>query len=132
MSISTRRSIAILIVLMGCSTQLTAQDNIVGAVWEITYRPEPVARKKPQNPVVRRFRATPDGKVFQASAKEIGTWKGNDDDVTMTINDQGGESTRFSGTYRILKIRKDPPTWRGTFTNPRGREIPVGIRLIRD
>lgn len=110
------------------AVEVRAQDKIVGAMWEITFR-----FRETKTTEVRRFRATPDGKVYASgSPREIGTWTGSDDDVTMTLTGLMGPNAKSNGTYRLVKFRKNPPTWRGTFTAPRGREIPVGVKLLRD
>jgi hypothetical protein len=101
-----------------------ADDKVVGAVWEITWTPPK------GNEVTRKFRATPEGKVYNKDAKEIGTWTGTNDKATMKITDV--EDDRFLGTYKMVQTRKDPPVFKGEFTNKKGREIPIKVKLVKD
>ncbi len=104
-----------------------AQDKVIGAVWEIKF-----GATNPKNEMVRKFRATPDGKVWNMPVKEkprvIGKWSGDETDTTMEIDALGDGG----GKYEIVQVGKNPPTWQGTVKNANGSTRPVKVRLIKD
>jgi hypothetical protein len=102
---------------------LPAQDQIVGAVWEITFMP------KKGKPEVRTYRATPDGKVYNRVGQVIGTHTSQGTDVTMVLN---GGGPLYNGTFTMTQVRKDPPSFAGRFLNSRGAAVPIKVRLVRD
>lgn len=109
-------------------SSVLGQDKVVGAIWEIKFE-----AKNPKNVVVWKFRATPDGKVWNVPAKgkpvEIGKWSGDESNTKMEIRDMGGPN----GKLEFVMVKKDPPAWTGEFVNANnGNKRPVKVRLIKD
>ena len=97
------------------------QDKVVGAIWEVK-----LAEKN-----VHKFRATPDGKLWnmpeKGKPKVIGTWSGDANNTKMELTDTG-----VKGAVEIVQIGKSPPSWQGTFKEAGGKERPVKVRLVKD
>jgi hypothetical protein len=101
------------------------QNKVVGAIWEITY-------ELPQ-PVVHKFRGTPDGKIWNMPAKGtprvIGKWSWIEKDVKVKMKIT---ESRGRGDYELVQIGDEPPRWQGDCVNDKGRKIPIKVRLLRD
>lgn len=104
-----------------------ADDQVVGRIWEIKFE-----ARNPQNEILRKFRATPDGKVWnmpeQGKPREIGEWTGDERNTKMTVTGTIGPN----GKFEIVQIGKDPPRWQGEFVGENGVRRPVKIRLLKD
>jgi hypothetical protein len=105
-----------------------SDDKVVGAIWEIKFEAD-----NPKDVVVRKFRATQDGKVWNVPVKEkprvIGKWTGDESEATMEIDAKGNGGAR----YEIVQVGKNPPRWRGTAVRAEdGKRTPVKVRLLRD
>ncbi len=113
-----------------------AEDKIVGIIWQIgTKGDDGKTGKLKWGP---RFRATPDGKVWnspnQGVPVVIGSWNGDEEKTKMKIDkvpssmNQDGE-----GDYEFVLVGKDPKIWQGMFTRQSsGAKIPFLIRLVKD
>lgn len=104
-----------------------AQDTEVGAIWMITYE-----AKNQKTGIVRRFRAAPDGKVWDTPKNEtpkvVGSWSGDESKTSLEIVGAHGR-----GTYEIVQTGKNPPSWQGTAKFERnGKSRPVKVRLLED
>lgn len=123
-----RRFLMTLTCLVPLSTAAYSQDRVVGAVWEI---------KNPKTGDFRRFRATPDGKIWSfvnpgdaGVPRIIGTWKGHTENTVMIVDRT--PDPKYHGKVEVVLVKKDPPTWQGKFTHKSGREFPMDVKLLAD
>jgi hypothetical protein len=128
MSMKNRDLGIVLMAVMAFTHGLSArgQDKVVGAIWEIKYEAE-----NPKDEVVRKFRATPDGKVWtmpeKGTPRVIGKWSGNSEKTKMQVSDP-----RSSGKYELVQVGKEPPRWHGDFEDENGKKRPIKVRLLKD
>jgi hypothetical protein len=103
------------------------QDKVVGVIWQIKFEAD-----NPTDEVVRKFRATPDGKVWnmpdKGKPRVIGKWSGNAEKTKVQVSGAIG----FNGKYEFVQIGKDPPSWQGDFEDEDGKKRPIKIRLLKD
>lgn len=119
----------VLVALVAPLAGAAPKDFLVGAVWEFR-----LDTKAKDDPTVR-FRTTPDGKVFNRAAEEVGTWTGSEDKAEMKVTGLAGPNAGFNGTYTLTLVSNPgaPPRWNGrvVFAN-NGKSRAVGVKLIRD
>lgn len=113
-----------LVLALGTATGLRAEDKIIGAVWELWAKGQDGKYKKHGE-----FRATLDGKVYH-DGKVVGTHKSSGNDIEVTITD--GKNEDKNGSFKGTKAAKAGTHWEGTFTNKKGTETPVRLRLVKD
>lgn len=70
-----------------------------------------------------------DGKVMK-DGKEIGTYVDAGRNARMDITKTG--TPKFNGSYKLLRIKNNPPTYSGTFKNQQGQEIRVLLKALID
>lgn len=70
-----------------------------------------------------------DGLVMK-DGKQIGTYVDAGNKARMDVTKTG--STKFNGTYNLIRVKNDPPTYSGTFKNQRGEEIRVLLKTVID
>ena len=110
-------------------SSVSGDDKVVGAVWQIKVE----GGAKVEDRTVR-FRATPDGKVYDGGSAEVGSWKGDAEKAEIKITGLEGKREKFNGTYVLTQIAKGKePRWSGKWTPPEGKKSKdVDVRLIRD
>lgn len=115
-------------------TQSSSADEIVGIMWRLGYK-----GKDGEKVWVTRFRATPDGKVWQhfKSGKKpivIGTWTGTEENTKVTVDQiKDSKYKKYNGNYEIVLVGQNPKSWQGTYTHPRtGAQRPVLVELLKD
>lgn len=122
------RAIVLLLLLFGLvqtGTVSRAQDQVVGAIWEVWV-------KNPKTGKYDRFglmRCTTDGKVFK-DGKIIGSHKNTDQDVEITIDN--APNAFNNGTSKATRVTKNGTAWEGVHTRKDGTEVPIRFRLIKD
>ena len=128
MSMTNRDFGIVLMAVVAFTHGLSArgQDKVVGAIWEIKFEAE-----NPKDEVVRKFRATPDGKVWtmpeNGTPRVIGKWSGSSEKTKMQLS-----GVRYSGQYELVQVGKEPPRWQGTFKDENGKKRPIRVRLLKD
>lgn len=114
----------VLAALVAAGSAARGQDNVVGAIWEIT------AFEKKGDEFLKvdsgAFRATRDFKIYKGAA-QIGKYTQGKEKVSITI-DKG----KWAGTMDLLLTRKKPPVYRGPWTKPDGTKQPVMLVLKED
>jgi hypothetical protein len=95
------------------------KDEVVGAIWEVDFTGDKESIK---------LQCTTDGKVFGPKGKEIGTWKQNGAVAVIKLTDGG----KRNGDYEITQLKKDPPSYRGKYTNEKGKELGITVKLVKD
>jgi len=106
-----------------------ADDQVVGRLWEIKFE-----ARDAKNAEVRRFRATPDFKVWglgnrnAGKPRVIGKWSGDEQNVTMEVEVPGEKN----GKYELVLVGTNPDRWKGTFIAENGRKRPIKVRLLKD
>lgn len=126
---TARLALVVLAMLVLVSASATsAQDKIAGAAWLITF-----SGGGKENMV--RFRATPDGKVYDRGSEIVGSWKGDNAKTEMEITGfKEKKQAIFNGTYVLTNISNGPiPRWSGKWTPPGGTKSKnVHVRLLKD
>lgn len=123
-----------LIIVAGDFVTSAAADEVVGIFYRLGYK-----GKNGKKIWIGRFRATPDGKVwqhFQAGGKPIvvGTWTGNEENTKIKVDKiTDPKFTKFNGNYEIVLVGLNPRTWEGTYTHPEnGMKRPMLVEVIKD
>jgi hypothetical protein len=123
-----RQALVTGLLLFVSAAAANADDKIVGAAWEITFP----ARGNEKDKTIK-FRATTDGKVYDAQSEVIGSWKGEKDKVQMEIT--GFKRDQFNGKYELTNISNDEkkPRWNGKWTPDGGEKSKtVVVKLLKD
>lgn len=94
-------------------------DEVVGAVWKIDFKDDKSSI---------RMQCTKSGNVFGPGGKKIGTWKGKGAQAKIFVTDGGNRN----GDYIITKLEKNPPSYRGRYTNDKGKDIGITVELLKD
>jgi hypothetical protein len=118
-----------LLFVLASGPSSSGDDVVVGIVWEIKFEHETDSKKD----VVERFRATPDGKVWnvpqRGKPKQLGTWSGDVSDTKITFTAPPPGPRR---TVEIVQVRKNPPGWQGIAIKENGDKRTCKVRLIED
>lgn len=126
---SQRALVAGLLLFVSVSAA-NADDKIVGAAWEIK-----IPGKTKAKDITVKYRATTDGKVYDAGSELIGSWKGDQDQTTMEITGFKDRRAQFNGKYELTNISKKEktPRWTGKWTaagSDKSRDVVV--KLLKD
>jgi hypothetical protein len=103
----------------------SSKDEIVGKVWEIT------ATGGGGQKFTGRFLAH-NGNIYVDSLEtpKLGTFTEKGPEVQAEIFNHKNDAA--NGTYKLIRIGKDPPTYTGRLTNKKGGIFPVQLRMLRD
>ena len=103
----------------------SSKDEIVGKVWEIT------ATGGGGQKFTGRFLAH-NGNIYVDSLEtpKLGTFTEKGPEVQVEIFNHKNDAA--NGTYKLIQISKDPPTYTGRLTNKKGGIFPVQLRMLRD
>ena len=117
----------ILFTVLG-SSHAWAEDKYVGAIWNVKYK----SAQTGELVDCGLFRCTTDGKVYH-DGKVIGSHKTIDlDNVELEITG-AKDPTRFNGTWKGTRVKKDGGVWGGVFTRKSdGKEFPMVLILKAD
>lgn len=70
-----------------------------------------------------------DGKIFKDGI-EFGTYVDAGNNARMDVTK--APSDKFNGTYTLIRVKNDPPTYTGTFKNKLGAEVKVLLKALID
>jgi hypothetical protein len=103
----------------------SSKDEIVGKVWEIT------ATGAGGKKFTGRFLAH-NGNIYVDSLEtpKLGTFTEKGPEVRVEIFNHKNDAA--NGTYKLIQISKDPPTYTGRLTNKNGLTVPVQLRMLQD
>lgn len=104
-------------------TPAKADDEIVGAIWEITF-----VNDAGKTLATTRFLAS-DGKLYN-NKKQLGTYTDKGTQVRLDVTSSNDE--RGNGVYTLVPFNKEPVTYRGVMKNTKGGEAKVFLRVIQD
>ncbi len=104
-------------------TPAKPDDEIVGAIWEITF-----VNDAGKTLGTTRFLAS-EGKLY-TSKKQIGTYTDKGTQVRLDVTSSNDE--RGNGVYILVPFNKNPVTYRGAMKNTKGGEAKVTLRVIQD
>ncbi len=70
-----------------------------------------------------------DGKIYKDGV-ELGTYVDAGNNARMDVTKSPLD--KFNGTYSLMRVKNDPPTYTGTFKNKLGAEVKVLLKALID
>lgn len=103
----------------------SSKDEIVGKIWEIT------GTGGGGGKWTARFLAH-NGKIYFDSPEKpmLGTYTEKGPEVRVEVFNSHNDAA--NGTYKLIQINKDPPTYTGRLTNKKGSIFDVKLRMLQD
>ena len=103
----------------------SSKDEIVGKVWEIT------GTGAGGQKWTGRFLAH-NGNIYVDSLEtpKLGTFTEKGPEVRVEVFNHKNDAA--NGTYKLIQISKDPPTYTGRLTNKKGSTFSVQLRMLQD